>query len=52
VEAEVIDGTALTPGAAPVSGPAIVELPFSSLVLRPGDTARATPTGDILVDIA
>jgi len=35
-----------------VSGPAVVELPFSTLVLRPGDTAHAVESGDLLVDVA
>ena len=34
-----------------VSGPAIVELAFSTLVLRPGDVARAAESGDVVVDI-
>ncbi len=52
VEAEVVEVADLIDQAMPVNGPAVVELPFSSLVLRPGDVARALPSGVILVDIA
>jgi N-methylhydantoinase A/oxoprolinase/acetone carboxylase beta subunit len=52
VEAEVVDGAAVVPGAEAVTGPAVIELAFSTLVLRPGDVARVTDSGDILVDIA
>jgi N-methylhydantoinase A len=52
VEAAVIDSAELAPGRPPARGPAIVELPFSSLLLRPGDVAGAVASGDILVDIA
>jgi N-methylhydantoinase A len=52
VEAEVVDGRELVPGAPDVVGPAVIELAFSTLVLRPGDRCRATDTGDLLVDIA
>ncbi len=52
VEAEVVEVAVLSDEALPVKGPAVVDLPFSSLVLRPGDVARALPSGDILVDIA
>ncbi|HXY93558.1 MAG TPA: hydantoinase/oxoprolinase family protein [Acidimicrobiia bacterium] len=51
VDADVVDVAQLTPGAAPVVGPAVVELAFSSLLLRPGDSARAVESGDILVDL-
>ena len=51
VDAEVVDAAELTPGGA-ARGPAVIELPFSSLLLRPGDTARGTAAGDLLVDIA
>lgn len=52
VEAEVVDGAAVVPGTEAVTGPAVIELAFSTLVLRPGDVARVTDSGDILVDIA
>ncbi|MGH9111257.1 MAG: hydantoinase/oxoprolinase family protein, partial [Acidimicrobiales bacterium] len=52
VVADVVDVTSLTPGSAPVTGPAVVELAFSTLVLRPGDVASATRSGDVVVDVA
>lgn len=52
VDAEVVDAAELIPDAAQLRGPAVIELPFSSLLLRPGDTVRATAAGDLLVDIA
>lgn len=51
-EAEVADVAELSADGAVLRGPAIVELPFSSLLLRAGDVARATATGELLVDIA
>jgi N-methylhydantoinase A len=51
VDADVIDVATLVPGSAPVTGPAVVELAFSSLVLRPGDVARAVDSGDVLVEL-
>ncbi len=50
-EAEVVDIAELTSGGVTLAGPAIVELPFSSLLLHAGDVARATANGDVLVDI-
>ena len=47
----VFDGEALRPGP-PISGPALVQYPFTTLVLRPGDVASVVPSGDVLVDIA
>jgi N-methylhydantoinase A len=52
VEADVVDVAAVTPASAPVTGPAVIELAFSTLVLRPGDVARATDFGDVLVDLS
>jgi N-methylhydantoinase A len=52
VDADVVDVARVTSGGAPVVGPAVVELAFSSLVLRPGDTARAVAgSGDVLVEL-
>ena len=50
VEAEVLDASALE-GLGRVRGPALIELPFSTVVLPPGDVAEASATGDIVVDI-
>jgi N-methylhydantoinase A len=47
----VHDGAAWGPGHA-VEGPAIVELPFTTLVLREGDVARRLAHGDVTVDVA
>jgi N-methylhydantoinase A len=52
VDADVVDVATVTPGGPEVVGPAVIELPFSSLVLRPGDVARAVPSGDVLVDLS
>jgi N-methylhydantoinase A len=51
VEADVVDVASLTSGSAPVVGPAVIEVPFSSLILRPGDIASAVESGDILVEL-
>jgi N-methylhydantoinase A len=51
VDAAIVDVALLHTDGGVVHGPAIVELPFSTLVLRPGDVARATPSGEVLVDI-
>ncbi len=52
VDADVVDVSRLTPGSPAVTGPAVIELAFSSLVLRPGDVARAVDSGDVLVDLS
>jgi len=49
-DAPVFDGHALRPGPA-VHGPAVVQYRFTTLVLRPGDTATVLPNGDALVDV-
>jgi len=51
-DAAVVDVAELAADSIEVEGPAVVELPFSSLLLRAGDVARTTPAGDVLVDIA
>ncbi|MHB8669676.1 MAG: hydantoinase/oxoprolinase family protein, partial [Acidimicrobiales bacterium] len=51
MDAEVVDVTAITAGAS-VSGPAVVELAFSTLVLRPGDVATFEGGGSIAVEVA
>jgi len=48
----VVDVAELTTQGTTVQGPAVIELPFSSLLLGTGDVARAAPSGDLLVDIA
>ena len=51
-DAEVVDVAELAPGGPAVTGPAVLEVPFSSLLLHAGDVARATASGDLLVDVA
>ncbi|MDA8185020.1 MAG: hydantoinase/oxoprolinase family protein, partial [Actinomycetota bacterium] len=45
VETPVYDGTRLAPGAQ-LSGPALVEEPFTVVVLAPGDTCRLDEHGN------
>ena len=45
------DAAALAPGPE-LTGPAIVQSRFTTLVLRPGDRARVLTNGDTLVAIA
>jgi N-methylhydantoinase A len=47
----VFSGDGLRPGPV-ITGPALVEYPFTTLVLRPGDTANVLANGDVVVDIA
>jgi N-methylhydantoinase A len=47
----VYDAAALAPGPTLV-GPAIVQYPFTTLLLRAGDSARMLESGDVLVDVA
>lgn len=49
----VFDGTRLGPGTT-IEGPALIEEPFTVVVLAPGDTARLDPNGnyDISIDTA
>jgi N-methylhydantoinase A len=49
-EAPVYDGDALRPGPS-ITGPALVQWPFTTLVLRPGEVATTLDTGDVLVEI-
>ena len=46
----VYDGERLRPGP-PLLGPAIVQWPFTTLMLPPGDRATIRPNGDVLVDL-
>jgi hypothetical protein len=47
----VYDAATLAPGP-PVVGPAILQYPFTTLLLRAGDSARMLVNGDVLVDVA
>jgi N-methylhydantoinase A/oxoprolinase/acetone carboxylase beta subunit len=48
-ETRIIDRQALASGA--VTGPAIIEDPDCTAVILPGDTARLSPQGHIIIDI-
>jgi N-methylhydantoinase A len=50
VDTPVFDGTALGPGSE-VAGPALIEEPFTVVVLPPGATARLDATGSYVVDV-
>jgi N-methylhydantoinase A len=49
VEAAVVPFDALPPDQA-VAGPAVVELPLSTVVVDPGSTARRTAAGSLVID--
>ena len=51
VEAPTYDGAALGQGAT-VTGPALIEEPFTVIVLAAGDVARLDEHGNYLIDIA
>jgi N-methylhydantoinase A len=50
-DAAVYEGATLAPDQL-VSGPGLVAYPFTTLSLRPGDTARVLSSGDLVVDVA
>jgi hypothetical protein len=35
-----------------IEGPAAVQNPFTTVILRPGDVATLTDGGDLLIDVA
>jgi N-methylhydantoinase A len=35
-----------------IEGPAAVQNPFTTVILRPGDVGRLTEGGDLLIDVA
>jgi N-methylhydantoinase A len=45
------DFAAIRPGAA-IEGPAAVQNPFTTVILRPGDSATVTDGGDLLIKVA
>ena len=49
-EVPVFDMESLRPGVR-VTGPAAITSAYTTVILSPGDTARATPEGDVLVDL-
>ena len=50
ISARVFDFDALAPGQR-IDGPAIVESPMTTILLRPGDRLRTTPEGSLDIDI-
>jgi N-methylhydantoinase A len=50
LDTPVFDGTALGPGAE-ITGPALIEEPFTVVVLPPGATARLDATGNYVIDV-
>jgi N-methylhydantoinase A/oxoprolinase/acetone carboxylase beta subunit len=50
-DAPYYDVASIRPGPS-IEGPAAVQSPFTTVILRPGDTARVTDGGDLLIDIA
>ena len=50
-EVPVYDGDALRPGT-DVTGPALVQSRFTTIVLARGDSARMQPNGDVLIEVA
>ena len=47
----IYDWDALRPGGA-ITGPAAVQSPFTTVILRPGDATAITSGGDLLVEVA
>ena len=45
------DFSSIGPGSS-IEGPAAIQSPFTTVILRPGDVARATDGGDLLIDIS
>src|SRR4051794_21652315 len=50
VDTPVFDGSALAPGAE-ITGPALIDEPFTVVVLPPGASARLDATGSYVVDV-
>lgn len=50
-QAPFYDFSSLRPGAS-IEGPAAVQSPFTTVILRPGDVAEVTEGGDLLIDVA
>jgi N-methylhydantoinase A len=49
-DADVYEMSAVLPGVT-VAGPAAIVSPFTTIILGPGETARATRDGDVVIDI-
>jgi N-methylhydantoinase A/oxoprolinase/acetone carboxylase beta subunit len=50
-QAPYYDFATLRPGS-PIKGPAAVQSPFTTVIVRPGDVAELTEGGDLLIDVA
>jgi N-methylhydantoinase A len=50
-QAPYYDFASLRPGS-PIEGPAAVQSPFTTVIIRPGDVAEVTEGGDLLIDVA
>ena len=50
-QAPYYDFATLRPGS-PIEGPAAVQSPFTTVIVRPGDVAELTEGGDLLIDVA
>ena len=49
-QAAVYDMDAVLPGVT-IAGPAAIVSPFTTIILGPGETARVSTDGDVLIDI-
>jgi N-methylhydantoinase A len=49
-ETDIWDGTQLTTGAA-MEGPCVIEMPETTIVVRPGQSARIDAFGNVIVDL-
>ena len=50
-QAPYYDFATLRPGS-PIEGPAALQSPFTTVIVRPGDVAELTQGGDLLIDVA
>ena len=50
-QAPYYDFATLRPGS-PIEGPAALQSPFTTVIVRPGDVAELTEGGDLLIDVA
>jgi N-methylhydantoinase A len=50
-QAPYYDFATLRPGGS-IDGPAAVQSPFTTVILRPGDVAEVTEDGDLLIEVA
>lgn len=50
IETDIFDGSRLRPGHA-MDGPCVLEMPETTVVVRPGQTAQIDPFGNVVVDL-